>query len=155
MAILISSLFTLHKIHPLPCNENMRRTLHILLNILKTSLFESPSKYNKVISELAKIAIACSSLSFFVEIQRSNELIFRGCIRNFAVSKVSYDISIVQHELHKILLVLRSINSENLKCSMKGGFCWSSACSTSSPGQSVLISYVCGKTISRIKANLA
>ena len=158
-AILISILFTLRRIHPLPCDKNMKRIFNILLNILKKILFESPSKYTVVISELAKILIACSSLSFFcyfyVEIQRHNKLIFFGCNRNFAVCKVSYDVSIVQHELHEILVVLRSINREILKCSLKGRFCWSSACFTSSRGQSMLISYVRGKAISRIKASVA
>ena len=136
----------------------MKRIFSILLNILKKSSFESPSKYSVVISELAKISIACSSLSFlffFVEIQRHNKLNFFGCTRNFAVYKVSYDVSIFQHELYKILVVLRSINCKNLKCSLKGGFCWYSACFTSSRGQSMLISYVCGKAMSRIRANVA
>ena len=42
-AILISSLFTLRRIHPLPCDENMKRIFNILLNILEKPSLESPS----------------------------------------------------------------------------------------------------------------
>ena len=59
--------------YPLACVENMKRIVNILFNILKKSLFESPSKYTVVILELANISIACSSLSFLFFICRDPE----------------------------------------------------------------------------------
>ena len=155
--VVFTELFTLRRIHPLACDENMKRIFNILLNNLKNASFESPFKYShfsasKVFDSLFFVV---TFDFFFVEIQRFNELNIFGCKRNFTIYKVSYDVSIVLLELHEILVILRSINSENLRSTMKSGFCSSSACFTSSRRQSMLISYVCGKAFSRIKANLA